>query len=114
MDSISWEDFTRVELRVGRILTAEIFREAKKPAYKLSIDFGPDIGIKKSSSQITGHYTPDELVGRQIIAVVNFPVKQIASMQSECLVTGFYDADGSVVLAVPDPGKEIADGSKLL
>lgn len=114
MDSISWEDFIRVELRVGRILTAEIFREAKKPAYKLSIDFGPDIGIKKSSSQITGHYTPDELVGRQIIAVVNFPVKQIASMQSECLVTGFYDADGSVVLAVPDPGKEIADGSKLL
>lgn len=112
MKEITWDDFEKVELRVGEIIKAEIFKEAKKPAYKLHINFGEKIGIKKTSSQITTLYTTDELIGKQIIAVINFPKKQIANIQSECLVTGFYDSDNNVILAVPD--KKINLGEKLL
>jgi tRNA-binding protein len=112
MNEINWDDFTRVELRVGTILDAEIFPEARKPAYKLIIDFGKEIGLKKSSSQITEHYSTDDLIGKQIVAVVNFPRKQIGPLMSECLVTGFYDPEGAVILAIPD--KPVENGSKLL
>jgi len=112
MKEINWEDFTSVELRTGKIIKAEIFKEAKNPAYKLEIDFGDEIGIKKSSAQITDLYGLKDLIGKTIIAVVNFPAKQIGPFKSECLVTGFYDKEGAVILAVPD--KEINRGSKLL
>ncbi len=111
MKQITWQEFEQVELRVGVILRAEPFPEARKPAYKLEIDFGPEIGIRKSSAQITTHYTPEELIGRQIVGVVNFPPKQIGPVRSECLVTGFYREDGSVVLCVPD--KPVPLGAKL-
>jgi tRNA-binding protein len=112
LEEISWNDFTRVEIRVGRILSAEVFAEARKPAYKLQIDFGAELGTRKSSAQITALYTPEELVGKLVVAVVNFPKKQIGPLMSECLVTGFYDANGAVVLCVPD--KPVALGTKLL
>lgn len=112
MQEISWEDFTDVELRVGKIIKVEKFPEAKKPAYKLLIDFGNEIGLKKSSAQITDLYKVNELIGKLIVAVINFPVKQIAKFKSECLVTGFYNSKGAVVLCVPD--KNIELGSKLL
>ncbi len=112
MKEITWEDFTKVEFRIGKIIKAEVFSEAKKPTYKLLIDFGKEIGVKKSSSQITNHYSTDELEGKLIIAVINFPKKQIGPIMSECLVTGFYDSSGSVILAVPD--KNIELGSRLL
>ncbi len=112
METISWDDFTRVELRVGRIVAAEVFAQACKPAYLLQVDFGPELGIKKSSAQITVHYQPEDLIGKQVVAVVNFPKKQIGPVMSECLVTGFYDANGAVVLCVPD--KPMPLGSKLL
>ncbi len=111
MNDLSWKEFERIELRVGTILSAEIFKEARTPAIKLSIDFGNDIGIRKSSAQITGHYLPEELIGKQISAVVNFPKKQIGPMMSECLVTGFIQDDGSVILAVPD--KVSKNGARL-
>ncbi len=111
MDDLNWAEFERVDLRVGTIITAEIFKEAHKPAIKMSIDFGEEIGIRKSSAQITDHYTPENLVGKQISAVVNFPKKQIGPMMSECLVTGFTQPDGSIILAVPD--KDAAKGSRL-
>ena len=111
MDDLNWAEFERVVLRVGTIITAEIFKEARKPAIKMSIDFGEGIGIRKSSAQITDHYTPEDLVGKQISAVVNFPKKQIGPMMSECLVTGFTQPDGSIILAVPD--KDAAKGSRL-
>ena len=101
-DTISWDDFERVALRVGTVVTAEVFPEARKPAYVLHVDFGAPTGVLKSSAQITEHYTPEALVGRQVVAVVNFPPKQIGPLRSQCLVTGFHDADGHVVLAVPD------------
>lgn len=110
MVSISWNDFEKVELRVGTIVEAEDFPEARVPAFKLKVDFGPDIGVRKSSAQITDLYEVQELVGKQVIGVVNFPPKQIGPMRSECLVTGFYREDG-VVLAVPD--KEVPNGLKL-
>ncbi|QTW17736.1 tRNA-binding protein [Comamonas kerstersii] len=102
METITWDDFARVQLRVGRIVAAEVFAQARKPAYLLQVDFGPEIGIKKSSAQITHHYTPEALIGKQVVAVVNFPKKQIGPVMSECLVTGFPDANGHVVLCVPD------------
>lgn len=111
MEQISWDDFSRVELRVGTIVKAEEFPEARKPAYKLQIDFGEKIGIKKSSARITGLYPVQELAGRQVIGVVNFPSRQIGPFMSECLITGFIRDDNSVVLAVPD--KEVPNGSKL-
>lgn len=111
MEAITWNDFEKVELRVGTIIKVEDFPEAKKPAYKLEIDFGPEIGIKKSSAQIVHLYKKEELVGKQIIGVVNFPKKQIANFQSECLTTGFYNEKGEVILAVPE--RKVPNGSKL-
>jgi tRNA-binding protein len=111
MEIIGWDDFARVELRVGKIISAEIFKEARKPAYVLQVDFGEEIGTRKSSAQITVAYTPEELIGRQVMAVVNFPKKQIGPLMSECLVTGFHREDGAVVLAVPD--QEVPLGAKL-
>jgi len=112
MNQIEWNDFTKIELRVGRVISAEVFAEARKPAYKLQIDFGPEIGMRKSSAQITAHYTPESLVGKLVVAVVNFPPKQIGPLMSECLVTGFHDAAGRVTLCVPE--HEVPLGTKLL
>lgn len=111
MDTISWEQFQNVELRVGTILLVEDFPEAKKPAYKLTIDFGAEVGVRKSSAQITVLYSKEELVGKQVIGVVNFPPKQIGPFVSEVLCAGFYREDGNVVLAVPD--KKVLNGAKL-
>jgi tRNA-binding protein len=111
METIGWDDFARVELRVGRIVDAHVFAEARKPAYVLHIDFGEAIGVKKSSAQITGLYQPQELIGRLVVGVVNFPKKQIGPLMSECLVTGFLDAQGDVVLCVPE--KPVPLGTKL-
>ena len=111
MNEISWADFEKVELRVGTVVAVEPFPEARKPAYKLTVDFGPEIGLRRSSAQITVHYTADELKGRQVVGVVNFPPKRIGPFMSECLITGFYREDGSVILAVPD--KPVTDGAKL-
>lgn len=110
--AISWDDFTRVELRVGRIVSAEPFPQARKPAYILQVDFGAEIGLKKSSAQITHLYTADELIGKLVIGVVNFPKKQIGPLMSECLITGFHNEQGEVALCVPD--KAVPLGSKLL
>ena len=112
VDTISFDDFLKVELRVGRILSAETFAQARKPAYVLQVDFGPRLGVRKSSAQVTTHYTPEQLVGRQVVAVVNFPRKQIGPLMSECLVTGFHDADGAVRLCVPD--QDVPLGTRLL
>jgi tRNA-binding protein len=111
MNTISWQDFESVHLCVGTVLSARPLTDARKPAYVLELDFGPDIGVLTSSSQITVHYTLQSLIGRQVIAVVNFPPKQIGNVTSGCLVTGFYDADGAVVLAVPDAA--VPNGTRL-
>ncbi len=100
--TISWSDFEKVEIRIGTILQVDEFPAARKPAYILRVDFGPEVGILKSSAQITDLYARAELVGRQVLAVTNFPPRQIGPIMSECLVTGFYRPDGAVVLAVPD------------
>lgn len=111
METIDWSDFEKVELRVGSIVEVEDFPEARKPAYRLKIDFGDEIGLRKSSAQITDIYSKQDLVGRQVVAVINFPPKQIGPMRSECLVTGFHREDGAVVLVSPD--SEVPNGAKL-
>lgn len=111
MSEITWDDFQKVELRVGTIASVDAFPEARQPAYKLRIDFGPETGVLKSSAQITDLYTADELVGKQVLGVVNFPRKQIGPFMSECLVTGFVTDSGEVVLAVPD--RAVANGARL-
>jgi len=112
MNLIDWNDFLKVELRVGRIVAVEPFPEARKPAYRLQVDFGPEIGVRKSSAQITALYTPEALIGRLVVAVVNFPPKQIGPVRSECLVTGFHDAEGRVTLCMPE--HEVPLGTRLL
>ena len=111
MNELSWSDFEKVELRAGTVLEALPFPEARKPAYKLLIDFGDEIGQRRSSAQITTHYEAEQLIGRQVIAVVNFPKKQIGPFMSECLVTGCYREDGSVILVAPT--HEVPNGARL-
>ena len=109
MSDLTWKDFTKIEMRVGTIISAEIFKKAKKPAYKLNIDFG-EFGIKKTSAQITKLYTPEKIIGKQIIAVVNFPPKQIANIMSECLILGAVN-DENVTLLTSD--KPVVNGTKI-
>jgi len=111
METIGWQDFEKIELRTGTILQAVDFPEARKPAYKVKVDFGP-FGIKWSSAQITKHYTKEELTGRQILAVINFPEKQVANFMSQFLITGFADQNGDIVLASID--KPVPNGTKLI
>ncbi|WP_417686457.1 tRNA-binding protein [Roseibium sp.] len=110
-DEISFDDFMKVDIRVGRVVEAEVFAEARKPAYKMMIDFGPEIGVKKSSAQITKHYQPEELIGRLVMAVVNFPPRQIGPIRSEVLTLGVPDEAGEVVLLAPD--KDVPIGGRL-
>jgi len=111
MDTITWSDFERVELRVGTIIAVDDFPEARKPAWKLTVDFG-EFGIKRSSAQITVHYGKEDLLGRQVIGVINFPPKQIGPFRSEVLVTGFADEGGAIVLALPE--RKVPNGAKLV
>ncbi len=110
-ETIGFDDFMAVDIRAGTITHAEPFPEARKPAIKLWVDFGPELGEKKSSAQITQHYNPAELVGRQVMAVVNFPPRQIGPMMSEVLVLGIYDSNGAVVLLSPD--KQVPNGGRM-
>ena len=112
METISWDEFTKVELRVGRIISAKPFPEARKPAYILEVDFGAELGTKKSSAQVTHLYKSEELIGKLVVAVINFPKKQIGPFMSECLVTGFHNEKGEVALCVPD--QSVPLGAKLL
>ena len=112
METISFDDFLKVELRVGRIVSASVFKEARKPAYVLQVDFGEEFGVRKSSAQITALYQPEELVGKLVVAVLNFPRKQIGPLMSECLVTGFHNEQGEVALCVPD--QPVPLGTRLL
>jgi tRNA-binding protein len=109
--TITYDDFTKVDIRVGTVRAARPLEGARKPAFRLEIDFGPEIGVKKSSAQLTVHYAAESLVGRQVAAVVNFPPRQIGKFMSEVLTLGFPDGDGAVVLIVPD--KQVPDGGKL-
>jgi tRNA-binding protein len=111
MEQITWNDFEKVELRIGTILEVLDFPEARKPAYKVKVDFG-EFGVKRSSAQITKHYSKEELIGKQIVGVVNFPIKQIGKLMSEFLVTGFADENGDIVLAAVD--QKVPNGSKLI
>lgn len=111
MSDLTWDEFQRVQLRAGTIIAVEEFPEARRPAWKLQVDFGEEIGVRKSSAQITDLYAAEDLIGKQVMGVVNFPPKQIGPIMSECLVTGFYREDGAVVLAVPD--KEVHNGARL-
>jgi len=107
-DDLGWDEFMRVDMRVGRIVEVEDFPEARKPAWKLRVDFGEQIGMRRSSAQIT-NYERNELVGRRVIGVVNFPPKQIGPVRSECLVLGTYTADGTVLLLAPEPAAALGD-----
>jgi tRNA-binding protein len=111
MADLTWNEFQKVELRVGTVVAVDEFPEARKPAWKLSVDFGSEIGVRRSSAQITDHYEKQDLLEKQVLAVINFPPKQIGPFMSECLVTGLIQDDGSVVLAVPD--KPVANGLRL-
>ena len=111
MPEISWQQFEAVEMRAGTIIAVEEFAEARKPAYKITVDFGPDIGVRKTSAQVKTIYTREELLGRQVMGVVNFPAKQIGPVRSEFLLTGFYRDDGAVVLAVPE--RPVQNGARL-
>ena len=111
MTEITSDDFLKVDIRVGRVTRAEPFPEARKPAIKLWVDFGPELGEKKSSAQITAHYDPEALIGRQVMAVVNFPPRQIGKFMSEILVLGLSDSNGEIVLVSPD--KEVPIGERL-
>jgi tRNA-binding protein len=112
MNTITWQDFTAVELRVGTILSVEDFPQARKPAYIITADFGGEIGVRKTSAQVTALYGKDDLLGRQIVGVVNFPAKQVGPVRSEFLLTGFYATDNEVVLAIPE--RPVPNGAKLL
>ncbi len=111
MRQISWDEFQAVELRAGTVISVDDFPEARKPAYRIRVDFGPEVGVLQTSAQVTVHYNRENLVGRQVMGVVNFPVKQIGPCRSEFLLAGFYREDGSVVLAVPD--LDVPNGAKL-
>lgn len=111
MEQISWSDFEKVDLRVGTIIEVNDFPNARKPAYQLKVDFGQELGIKRSSAQITKHYTKEELIGKQVVGVVNFPIKQIGNFFSEALITGFADENGDIILTSVD--KMTPNGSKL-
>ena len=110
-EPIGWDDFARVDIRLGTIRAVEPFPEARKPAFKLTVDFGPEIGTKRSSAQVTANYTPEQLVGRRVAAVVNFPPRQIGPLMSEVLTLGVPDADGEVMLIGPD--REVPIGGRL-
>lgn|SRR5690554_4401613 len=112
LHTISWEIFESVDIRVGTILEATVFKKARKPAYQLRIDFGEDLGVKKSSAQITDFYSPESLIGKQVVAVVNFPPKQIADFMSECLVLGAINPENQVVLLQPE--RQVINGLRIL
>jgi tRNA-binding protein len=109
--TISFDDFQKVDIRVGTVLTVEPFPEARKPAWKLTVDFGPEVGIKRSSAQITTHYTAADLVGRQVLGVVNFPPRQIGPVRSEVLILGLHDDGGAVVIVQPE--RSVPNGERL-
>lgn len=111
MQTIDFEDFIKIDIRIGTIVQAENFEKARKPAYKIWVDLGPELGIKKSSAQVTIHYTPDTLIGRQVVCVVNFKPRQIADFMSEILITGFSDEDGAIILTSSE--RPVPNGSKL-
>ena len=111
MAEISWEEFEKVDIRVGNVVEAEPFPEARRPSIKLTVDFGPEVGTKRTSAQLTAHYEPEGLVGRQVVAVVNFPPKRIAGFKSEVLVLGVPDESGEVVLLSPDT--EVPHGGRM-